>query len=177
MRAATRFTIFKALFGAMIIASAAFSVSPAEAQMAHPIRLPAVQHGNGGDAVNDRDLQCLARNIYWEAGGEPEVGKVAVAAVTLNRARHGAYPSSVCGVVYQGAGRSCQFSWACNGRRNQAPSGVRWQRSVDVAYRVLSGDMDDPTNGALYFHGLRERPSWSRQRTRTTRLGGHIFYR
>ena len=33
-----------------------------------------------------RQLSCLARNIYFEAGSEPFEGKVAVAQVTLNRA-------------------------------------------------------------------------------------------
>lgn len=160
---------------AALIATAALA-PPAAAQMAHPIRLPSASEGRD-DGVSNRDLQCLARNIYWEAGGESEVGKFAVAAVTLNRVDHRRYPGSVCGVVYQSVGRSCQFSWACNGKRNQTPTGVRWQRSVEVAHRALSGDFEDPTGGALYFHGTRERPSWSRTRLRTTRLGGHVFYR
>ena len=46
-------------------------------------------------------LDCLARNIYHEAGSEPFEGKVAVAQVTINRTESGAFPSDICKVVYQ----------------------------------------------------------------------------
>ena len=36
--------------------------------------------------VRSNQLNCLTRNIYYEAGHEPFEGKVAVAQVTLNRA-------------------------------------------------------------------------------------------
>ena len=176
MRAATRFLTIPFLFVALVTSVATMPPAPAMAQVAQPIRVPS-EGGARDDGISDRDLQCLAKNIYWEAGGESDVGKAAVAAVTLNRANHPRYPGSVCGVVYQNVGRSCQFSWACNAKRNKTPTGLRWRQSVEVAERVLSGDMDDPTGGALYFHGTRERPSWSRTRLLTTRLGGHIFYR
>jgi len=47
------------------------------------------------------DLDCLARNIYYEAGSEPEEGKAAVGLVTINRSRSGEFPTSICGVVNQ----------------------------------------------------------------------------
>jgi len=51
--------------------------------------------------LSSQDIQCLARNIYYEAGSEPEEGKVAVGVVTLNRANTPNYPRTVCGVVKQ----------------------------------------------------------------------------
>jgi spore germination cell wall hydrolase CwlJ-like protein len=48
-----------------------------------------------------QDIQCLARNIYYEAGSEPEEGKVAVGVVTINRANAPNYPGTICGVVKQ----------------------------------------------------------------------------
>ncbi len=50
-----------------------------------------------------RALHCLSQAIYFEAGYEVPEGKRAVAQVVLNRLRHGGYPKTVCGVVYQGA--------------------------------------------------------------------------
>ena len=47
------------------------------------------------------DLECLARNIYYEAASEPEEGKVAVGLVTINRSNRGDFPTSICGVVNQ----------------------------------------------------------------------------
>ena len=49
----------------------------------------------------ERQLDCLSKNIYYEAGSEPFEGKIAVAQVTLNRAESGKFPSDVCKVVYQ----------------------------------------------------------------------------
>jgi spore germination cell wall hydrolase CwlJ-like protein len=48
-----------------------------------------------------KQLDCLTRNIYWEAGSEPFEGKVGVAQVTMNRLNDGRFADSVCGVVYQ----------------------------------------------------------------------------
>jgi len=52
-------------------------------------------------SVNSRELDCLARNIYYEAGLESEEGQVAVGLVTINRSRDQKYPSTICGVVNQ----------------------------------------------------------------------------
>jgi spore germination cell wall hydrolase CwlJ-like protein len=51
--------------------------------------------------LSDKDVDCLARNIFYEAGSEPTEGKVAVGMVTINRAQDPAYPTGVCGVVRQ----------------------------------------------------------------------------
>ena len=51
-------------------------------------------------AVRERQLGCLAKNIYHEAGNEPFEGKVAVAQVTLNRASSDKFPDDVCKVIY-----------------------------------------------------------------------------
>jgi len=50
---------------------------------------------------SEKDIECLARNIYFEAAGEPLEGKVAVGVVTLNRTRDPRYPPSICAVVNQ----------------------------------------------------------------------------
>ena len=51
--------------------------------------------------ISSKDVDCLAKNIYYEAGNEPEEGKVAVAMVTINRVRDGRFGKSVCSVVDQ----------------------------------------------------------------------------
>jgi spore germination cell wall hydrolase CwlJ-like protein len=51
--------------------------------------------------VSNKDVDCLARNIFYEAGGEPEEGKVAVALVTINRVRDGKFGKTICEVVNQ----------------------------------------------------------------------------
>ena len=51
--------------------------------------------------LSDRDVDCLARNIFYEAGSESTEGKVAVGMVTINRTQDERYPQSVCEVVRQ----------------------------------------------------------------------------
>jgi len=64
------------------------------------IALTVVAPGHA-EEINKHDLDCLARNIYYEAGSESEEGKVAVGLVTINRSNHEKFPNSICGVVNQ----------------------------------------------------------------------------
>ena len=49
--------------------------------------------------LSDKDVDCLARNIFYESGGEPTEGKIAVGIVTVNRAQDPRFGRSVCEVV------------------------------------------------------------------------------
>ena len=61
----------------------------------------AAANDNSNSTIDQKELMCLARNIYFESGSEPEQGKIAVGMVTLNRAQHPDFPSTICGVVKQ----------------------------------------------------------------------------
>lgn len=127
------------------------------------------------------DAECLARNIYFEAGGEGYEGMKAVANVVINRVRHPQFPKTVCGVVYQGVkpdSRFCQFSWACDGVDKTINFSSRaWKDSMHLAVQVLAGAKQDNTNGALYFHNATVRPRWATADRFTVQIGGHYFYR
>ena len=128
------------------------------------------------------EVDCMARNIYYEAGGESATGKQAVAHVTMNRVKSGKFPSKVCDVVYQGAyddSPGCQFSWACGKAKAIAVGSSAWAESKRIATQVMSGAAEtatDVTNGALYFHASYVKPMWGNHRV-TARIGEHIFYR
>jgi hypothetical protein len=49
--------------------------------------------------LSDKDVDCLARNIYYESGSEPTEGKIAVGIVTINRSQDPRFGQSVCEVV------------------------------------------------------------------------------
>ena len=121
---------------------------------------------------------CLALAIYWEARGEPEKGKLAVGWTIINRERSPEFPSTVCGVVFDG-GESppCQFSWWCDGKSDRPRDRESWIRSQVLAARLLTDPPPDPTRGALFFHSTSIAVPWKRPRTRTARIGNHIFYR
>jgi hypothetical protein len=123
---------------------------------------------------------CLARGIYFEARGESELGQAAVAQVILNRVRNPAYPSTICGVVYQNKTwrNRCQFSFACDGIRDRIRSARAWKLAQSVAKAVSSGDIWlDDVGDATHYHANYVRPRWARTMKRTDRIGRHIFYR
>lgn len=127
-----------------------------------------------------KTLDCLAINIYREAGHEPFEGKVAVAQVTLNRANSHKFPSDVCAVVYQKTrftGRVvCQFSWYCNSKhRNRPVNQPAYEESYRVAKMVfLENFRLESIQDALYYHADYVNPNWKLKRI--TKIGTHIFY-
>lgn len=130
----------------------------------------------GGDA----EWQCLAEAIYFESRGEPLEGQVAVAEVVLNRVDDNRdFPHTVCGVTRQGAGsgRSCQFSYACDGNSDVMKSALPRERAEKLATLMLAGRARTVTDGATYFHARSVRPGWSNRFVRTAAIGHHVFYR
>ncbi len=126
------------------------------------------------------DLQCLALTIYFEARGEPQAGKLAVASVVMNRVADRRYPNRICDVVRQGGERPrnrCQFSWWCDGRSDFPRNSEAWNQSSALAFLVYWGFLRDPTEGALWYHAEYVRPFWRKAFERGPKIGGHIFYR
>ena len=132
-----------------------------------------------GALEGSRDLDCLTLAVYYEARGEGQAGMQAVAQVILNRVRSSAFPNTVCGVIFQGAGRrtGCQFSFACDGSMRGRREGGAWERSRRVAARALDGYVYAPVGNATHFHTTAVNPRWSGSLTRVTQVGQHIFYR
>jgi hypothetical protein len=122
----------------------------------------------------DREEDCLASAVYFEARGEPVQGQLAVAEVVLNRASSGKYPRDVCAVVEQ----PWQFSFV--NRTGRIPNANRgsdaWRKAVAVA-RIARGELARalPTN-VLWYHADYVAPSWGKRLTRQTKIGLHIFY-
>ncbi len=129
----------------------------------------------------NKQESCLATAIYHEARGEGIKGQFAVAEVILNRVTSRNFPSSICGVVYQGvqAGRrgGCQFSFACDGRSEAMPNRKAANKARRIAQVMANGGRRGLTQGALYFHTTAVNPSWAQRFRRTSQIGAHLFYR
>lgn len=138
------------------------------------------QDGYVSVADKTRELECLTRNIYWEAASEPFEGKVAVAQVTMNRMESGKFANSVCGVVYQKnviyEKVICQFSWYCEGTHHNKPVyRPLWKESEEVAKKVyLEGFRLPSMKNALYYHADYVHPNWNK--SKIGEIGRHIFY-
>jgi N-acetylmuramoyl-L-alanine amidase len=127
-------------------------------------RTQAVAGARGVSRGND--LQLIARLVHAEARAEPFEGKVAVAAVLLNRVESPSFPNSVAGVIYQ----PLAFESVANGQFNLPPT----SDEIKAARSALNGW--DPTHGALFFWNPSKPVNewiWSRRIVR--RIGGHVF--
>jgi spore germination cell wall hydrolase CwlJ-like protein len=128
-----------------------------------------------------KQIKCMATNIFFEARGESEVGKAAVARVVINRVKHGFAPNP-CAVVYQKTTNSdtkvtsCQFSWVCEGKRNPNPKDPMYKESEQIAYEVMA--LNEHKNvipsSTLFFHNTSVTPDIKYKRK--IQIGNHIFY-
>lgn len=131
--------------------------------------------------TRERQLDCLAMNIYREAGYESFEGKVAVAQVTMNRVNHPAFPKDICGVIYQKSVIMdkvvCQFSWYCDSAHKTRPvNQAAYRESYEVAKKVLlEGFQLSVLKDALYYHANYVNPRWPLEKI--GQIGQHIFYR
>lgn len=126
------------------------------------------------------EQKCLAEGIYFEARGEDVKGQAAVAQVILNRVRNPAYPSTICGVVYQNRTwrNRCQFSFACDGTRPRVRSEEHYRMAQEVGMAVTAGKIFIPEVGsATHYHATYVNPRWARTMEKMKKIGLHIFYR
>lgn len=126
-----------------------------------------------------RALDCLTAAVHYEAANEPAVGQAAVAQVVLNRVRHPAYPSTVCGVVFQGSEREtgCQFTFTCDGSLARPPRPEAWARARAVASAALNGLVIPNVGMATHYHADYVAPIWATNLVKLGQIGVHIFYR
>jgi N-acetylmuramoyl-L-alanine amidase len=129
-----------------------------------------------------RNLACLARNVYFEARGEPVAGQYAVAEVTMNRKTSGRYSDTICGVVYQKNWDPLRkryvgaFSWT-EFDTLPTPTGEDWLRAWEVAEAVYYEREAPVLEGAMFFHATYIKPDWARSKRPLARIGGHVFYK
>lgn len=137
-------------------------------------------------------LQCLAKNIFFEARNQSIAGQVAVAWVTLNRVDSTRYPNTICRVVQQANRDSngnpirnrCQFSWYCDGKSDVIPSNAiaqrAWEQSQLIAQVVLldyARGHASPVEDATMYHADYVMPYWADDYSLVAVIDQHIFYR
>ena len=131
--------------------------------------------------INEKEIKCLADNIYFEARSEKDIGKKAVALVTLNRLKRdndNEYPNTICGIVHQRNKYKCQFAWVCDKRQTIRDYDL-YKNCHDIAKNVIInyGVIHDVTKGATNYHRNDIRPNWAVRKKRTVIIGKHLFYR
>ena len=124
--------------------------------------------GSGGSSNSgDKDLYLLAKLVHGEARGEPYKGKVAVAAVVLNRVKSSSFPNSISGVIYQKGA----FSAVSDGQINLSPD----NESIKAARDAMNGW--DPTGGCLYYYNPKKTSNkWMLSHDVVLTIGEHAFF-
>ena len=141
-----------------------------------------------------KQVNCLAKNIYFEAGNQSKLGQKAVGLVTLNRVKSSRFPNSICKVVKEAryskwhktrTGKlvplrnKCQFSWYCDGKSDNITNRRVFAKIYNIAKKLyLNQDtVYDITKGALWYHADYVSPYWKKAVTKTVKIGQHIFYK
>ncbi len=123
---------------------------------------------NANTSVGSSDIYLIARAVYGEARGEEYLGKVAVAAVILNRVDDPSFPNSVSGVVYQPGA----FDAVSDGQINLAPD----EECISAARDAFGGW--DPTNGCVYYYNPKTATNqWMLSKEVMLNVGNHVFCR
>jgi len=140
-----------------------------------------------GPSEHEKELNCLALNIYFEARSDSFAGKIAVSDVVLNRVESDKYPNTVCEVVYQGPTglthkgevmpirHKCQFSWYCDGKTDVPHNKVAWEYAKHVSTLVIVHR--GITEGATNYHALYVFPKWANKMQSLGVIGEHRFYK
>jgi spore germination cell wall hydrolase CwlJ-like protein len=143
-----------------------------------------------GGAMDNSDIDTLARTLYGEASGEPLVGKQAVANVVMNRYRSGGYGASVAAVcTAHSAAGTYQFScWSPRYSRlavirKVTSNNTAFQECQRVAQAAVAGTLPDNTGGAENYYAPAAMvppgrvPDWVAGMVFTAQIGSQRFYR
>ncbi|MDL4840781.1 spore cortex-lytic enzyme [Aquibacillus rhizosphaerae] len=121
---------------------------------------------NVPNGFSQNDIQLMANAVYGEARGEPHEGKVAVAAVILNRVESPTFPNTVSGVIFEPRA----FTAVADGQI--------WLTPDDAARRAVLDALNgwDPTGEAIYYFNPDTATSgWIWGRPQIKRIGKHVF--
>src|SRR6185312_12891993 len=101
-------------------------------------------------------LECLQKNLYFEASDQGREGMIAVANVTMNRVQSDEYPHNVCAVVHQWVVKNgqkvCQFTWYCSPPKDISRRSEAWKLAGTISKAALLGQLDDLVQDAKFYH-------------------------
>ena len=117
-------------------------------------------------STSNSNLYLLSCCVYGEARGESYTGKVAIAAVVLNRVKSSNFPNTISGVIYQTGAFTCVSDGQINMGTND--------ECTRAAQDALNGW--DPTYGSIYYYNPKTATNaWIRSRPVVVTIGNHIF--
>jgi spore germination cell wall hydrolase CwlJ-like protein len=136
--------------------------------------------------MNKKEVAVVAKTIYGEARGEyyhrqgGTHALIAIGNVVMNRAA--ASGESVTEVCLKPKQFSC---WNADDPNRELLDRVTitdkiYELCYAIAMKILTEELQDFTGGATHYYSrkiLKTPPKWAENKTPTTRIGNHIFYR
>jgi N-acetylmuramoyl-L-alanine amidase len=128
------------------------------------LKVDGVVGSNTANMISNVDM--MAHIVYGEARGESYEGKVAVAAVILNRVDSSEFPDTIYNVIFQ---RNA-FTAVYDGQYSLKPDHIAYQAVKDAFLGW------DPSYGSMYYYNPDLATSqWIFTRTVTKQIGNHLF--
>ena len=135
--------------------------------------------------INTTQESCLAEAIYFEARGEPLLGRIAVGVVILNRVKEKQFPNTICGVVHAGhyndknvpLRNRCAFSYWCDGKPEIVSDLTAWTDAVVLTRLILHGITVRSILSANHYHSIFVNPKWSQNVKELMIIGNHKFFK
>ena len=126
---------------------------------------------NTAYALPDKEVECLSSAAYHEARNQGDKGMLAVMHTILNRTKDSRFPSTPCKVIAQ----PNQFSYY----KHNPPIKEKdtYNEIKQLAIEVVQGKHKSLNRGALYFHTVNTKPSWSNKLTLVSVIKDHKFYK
>lgn len=164
---------------AMVIApvvtlAAVMTVKPTEYSITLPLPVKAIS-ADRYKTVDERELNCLANNIYFESRNQSNLGQLAVGLVTVTRAERQKWSKTICGVVYDHK----QFTWTWDKKQKlKHEDTLQYLQALHLASRILYGDFDSMREmfNADHYHTTKVHPAWADKFSKVATIDNHIFY-
>ena len=112
------------------------------------------------------DLDALTRVIYWEARGESDEGKKAVAWTVINRTKKSGK------FIKDEATKKSQFYCFPEEMEQKVKD-----KCEKIAKDAINGISSDPTDGATFFYSGNKVPSWAKGLSPCKIIGCHKFFK
>lgn len=130
-------------------------------------------------SFSEKEINCVAKNVYYEARGESISGQDAIIQVTFNRWLYSPHPQNLCQIVYKRNSNGCQFSWVCNKSLIKPNIHTKLWKDIELATRKIlhyGNCYCGISQRVYYYHNLNSHPKWARLKIRIARIGHHVFY-
>ena len=123
--------------------------------------------------AEEKEIDCLAKNIYYEARNQPTSGQFLVGFVTLNRVAHKSWPNNFCEVITQPG----EFSWYTKDLMGKTPKETEaYKLAYIIAFTVYNSNYRSMSHYGYFFKRSDVKSTYFNNLKLINVVGDHSFY-